>query len=240
MPFARRYASTRRRSVARRRRTTTRRPTLGRRVMRLTRTVRNLPRPERKHMDTFGTTFNILNNFTPGTSIFPCREISPGDSDFGERIGDKITLKSYDLNFYLVNLAGTVWDVVRVIICQFKYNPDAATSNTSFVNMVLNSTTDNGAFNPLGLYDWDNSGTFRILADKSYNIAPVVAIGATPASAELGKKHRIRVKFPKIAQEVRYFGSGVIPSKNELFVIVTSLADNAVAMRYTDRLTYYD
>jgi len=32
----------------------------------------------------------------------------------------------------------------------------------------------------------------------------------------------------------------VIPSKNELFVIVTSLADNAVAMRYTDRLTYYD
>jgi hypothetical protein len=223
----------------RRRRTTTRVP-LRRRVARLTRQVRNFPRPELKHVDTFGTQLTLLNNYTPAGCIFPCRNITVGDSDFAERIGDKIRLKSYTLNFNLTLLNGVAWDTVRITVLQFKHNPDAATTPTSFVNMYYNSTTDNSAYNPLALIDWDNNGSFRRLFDRSYNIQAQVAVGSTPAALSQGHTHRIKIKFPKVAEQVQYFGSGSAPSRNELFVLITSGSDTSTVMNFTDRLVYYD
>lgn len=208
--------------------------------MRLTRTVRNLPRAERKHVDTFGAQINVLNNFTPGTSIFPCRLISPGDSDFGERIGDKITLKSYTLNMLIATAATVPWETLRVAILQYKYNPDAATTPTSFVNMAFNSTTDNTFYNPLALWDWDNAGTFRKLYDKTFSFHATSAVGSTPANSATGRKVTIHIKFPKVAQECRYFNGGTAPSKNEFFVLFTCQGDNGTQVWYTDRLTYTD
>lgn len=239
MPFARR--GSRRFSGRRRpRRSAYRRPTLARRVRRLTRTVARLPRVERKHVDTLGATIQLLNNFTPANCIFPLRTITVGDSDYAERIGDKLSMSSYQLNMSLILAQGVAYDIVRIIVLQFKYNPDGATSNTSFVNMYFNSATDNTQYNPLALVDWDNSGAFRKLYDKSITVRPNVSVGATPTPAAAGTKHSLRIRFPKVAKQVQFFNSGFIPCRNELFVLITSRSDTATTMEYTDRLVYTD
>lgn len=239
MPFTRRGSRrfTGRRRTMRRR---TRRPSLAGRVTRLTRTVRALPRPERKHVDTLGSTIQLLNNFTTTSCIFPLRNITVGDSDYAERIGDKINLTSYQLNMNLQLTQGVAYDIVRIVVLQFKYNPDTATSNTSFVNMYFNSATDNSVYNPLALVDWDNSGSFRKLYDKTVTVRPNVSVTATPTPAAAGTRHSIRLKFPKVAKSVQYFNSGNIPCRNELFVLIASRSDTSTTMEYTDRLVYVD
>jgi len=217
-----------------------RRPSLAGRVARLTRRVRAIPRPEKKHWDTFGTDLAVRNDFIPASCIFPCRNITQGDSDFGERIGDKISLSSYLLNFNFNLLATISYEIVRITVLQFKHNPDGATSQSSFVNMYFNSTTDNTAYNPLALVDWDNNASFRKLFDKTYNLAGTVAVGSTPAVAQSGRKVSIRIRFPKVAKIVQYFNNGSVPCANELFVLVSSRADSTVTAQYTERLVYTD
>lgn len=237
---ASRYGNMRRSSNRRRRMFRRRRPTLARRVTRISRVLRALPRPERKHMDTFGTSIALLNNFVPANCIFPCRNISQGDSDFGERVGDQISLSSYTLNMNLQLDATQAYDIVTVTVLQFKSNPDGATSQTSFVNMYYNSATDNSLYNPLALVDWDNFGSFRLLYKKSFNLTPNAAIGATPATASAGQRVTVKIKFPKVGKLVQFFNNGSVPSKNELFVLLTSRSDSITTCQYTDRLVYTD
>lgn len=117
---------------------------MGRRIARLTRTVRVLPRYERKHIDTAsGNQFTALTTFTTTNSIFPTRAIVQGGADT-DRIGDRLSLVSYMITGTLNLLGDTAYEIVRVVIAQMKNNPDGTISQTSFINQIMDSAYAGG------------------------------------------------------------------------------------------------
>lgn len=217
--------------------------TLTNKVKKLTNIV-NARKPERKHYDVFGNnpgTLAFSNTLTVTNCLFPCRDITQGDGDFGERIGDKIRVESYYLTFNLLLQAPTVYDIARITVVQYKSNADGATSALTFMNQYFNSTSAGTTYQPLALVDWDNMSSFRTLYDRTFNLTSALAGGASPAALSTGKRVTIKIIPPKVGKEITYFAGTTVPSKNEIFVICQSRSNASVTiMEYNSRFIYTD
>lgn len=201
-------------------------------------------KPERKYVDIFGGTPGILtfsNTLTTSNCLFPLRDITVGNTDFGTRIGDKIRVESWYLTFNLLLQAPTVYDIARITVVQYKSNPDGATAQASFINQYFNSASAASTYQPLSLVDWDNMADFRTLYDKTFNLTSALAGGASPAALSTGKRVTIKVIPPKVGKDITYFGGGSIPSTNEIFAIFQSRSNaGTTVMEYNSRLIYTD
>lgn len=206
--------------------------TLAKKVNRIQRIV-NRDKPEKKHYE-IGAIGGVMNN-DPQFVLFPTRQITTGTSDFGSRIGDKITQVNYNFRGDLL-FTGVSGVRVRLIAFIYKHNPDQAISTWStIINLYLTSSVMNGVTAPLAYKDWDNNSSFATLYDKYHILNPVDSTG----TAVVRKKVDFNVKIPKAYQEVNYINGGQTPTKNELFICAISSSDSAVTCDYNSRYTYY-
>lgn len=156
--------------------------------------------------------------------------IAQGLGDFGNRIGDEITMKGVRLRL------NATWNYAypinyRIILFQYLNDPDGATSTASMINLLLHSTNLSTINAAMTAYDHDNRSSFKVWYDKVFTFNPLTL---TSANANPGQQrfHTINLRFKpgsKFAR-VKYFNAGTTTTKNELFFIV--LPDNTGTLYY--------
>lgn len=206
---------------------------LAQKVYALAKTVKKT-RPELKWAEATATqaTFNYAGSISQ-----PLTTISQGTADFGNRVGDTISLQSIRLDFIFQHQSTAFGQVNRIIVFQYKSNPDGAIGVASYINLLLHSADLSTARAPLAPYDHDNRSDFRVLYDKvmaiNYSSSP-----GTSASNNTQMTHkRIHIKLPMAARKVQYFNAGTSLTKNELCILV--LSDQSTNQYYTYTCTMY-
>lgn len=212
---------------------------LGRVVRRIQKKVRKL-NPELKYIDVnYDSALPVLNNISATDSrmdILP--NITQGPGDYGNRIGDKICLKSLNIRGQLVLGTAYSFQPVRVLIWAPRSNPDGANSYLSMANEYITSALDNTNMAPFVMKDWDNKSAFVTLYDRMYMLRSTVSVGNAGTVHPTVIPFRIKLNLKsRIAQ---YFGGGPSLVKNQIFVTFLSSIDNAVTFNAYARLTYTD
>jgi len=210
---------------------------LGRVVTRIQKKVGAM-KPELKHWDLFANSITINNEASTNNSIQVLGGITQGPGDFGQRIGDKIALKSLHIRGQFQLAAGYDYAPVRMVIWMAKYNPDGASSYVSMANEYFTSIVDNTNYAPFALKDWDNMGSFTTLYDTQFSMHSHIAVGATPDGAVAIKT--INLRIPLKNKIVQFYNAGSTITRNNLFVSFYSSVDGAVSFPYNMRLTYTD
>lgn len=190
--------------------------------------------PEVKHLDVAAAGVTVDNN--PTFFLAPYRNIIQGDSDFSQRIGDKLVAKKFNLRgtLYKTYVSNSFPTQVRVFAFIYKHNPDNITTAWStIVNLYLTSATMNSTLATMAYGDWDNHASFKTLYDKTFVINHEFA-------GDKMKEVEFTINIPKKYQRVDYAtdGSGVL--RNELFIGMIQTADLGLFMDYQYRLQYTD
>lgn len=221
------------RRVSKKRTTRRRKVSLTRKVKRLARRVRQFA-PEIKHMDaTSSQTFN--NDFS--AIDFPLRSITQGVTDFGERIGDKIHLRSILVRMNIDLGAGFGTLPYRIIVFAFKNNPDAITTSAATIgNLFMASTNANTNLAQLAVVDWDNHKSFELLYDRKGVVEPS-NIGATTPNV---RWLQFKIPLPASRRSIEWIASGTTPVHNDIGVMFLGQQDSGLTARTQYRITYTD
>lgn len=204
---------------------------LASKVKRLSKTVRRL-KPETKHYDFTQQSFSVTNDGTTAP-IGITTAITQGDSDFGERVGDRIIQKRLQVRGAIFLPAAAGAEMCRITIFSIKNNPDGATSITTAWNEYILSVSNNTAWAPMHLKDWDNSSNFITHYDKVFalnNASNVVTAVWRPVIINLNLKNR----------KTQYYNNGATVAKNDLYMVVTSVGDGVATFYHNTRFTYTD
>jgi len=215
------------------RKRTTRKPTLARQVAVIKKTLR-LRKPEVKHYGV-ASLANVVDN-DPSLFFSPLRSIIQGDADYGERVGDKLRLKNFNLRTSWL-CTGVDPRRCRMIIFSYKNNPDGVISSWStIINLYLSSAYANTQSMVTAYKDWDNNSTYHTLYDKTRLIQPQTFDVASKTEILWD----VNIKLPMSCQEVHYGNNGVDITHNEFFVAFIQEYDNNLTVNYQYRLTYTD
>lgn len=191
--------------------------------------------PETKHIDSTVSGVGVDNN--PTFNIRPYANIGQGVGDFGERIGDKIKVRFFNLRmqFYKTASVDATPRRIRVGAFIYKRNPDQAIfAFSTIINLYLSSTSMNSFNAPLAFRDWDNHASFHTLHDKLYTLNH---------NADVDKMLPVdfTIKFPAAYQTVQFSNNGTgTVVQNELFVFAIQTGDTGLTADYQWRITYTD
>lgn len=177
-------------------------------------------------------TFNYAGSISQ-----PLTGISQGTADFNNRIGDSLQLKGIRLDMIFQMQGTAAGQVNRVIVFQYKDNPDGAIGVASYINLLLQSSELSTARAPLAPYDHDNRASFRVLYDKTFAMNYASAPGTSASNNTQMVHKRIHLKLPKAARDVHYFNAGTSITKNELCILV--LSDQSTNQYYTYNCAMY-
>lgn len=207
------------------------------RVTKLAKQVRRNA-PERKWAESTATasTFNYAGSLSQ-----PVTGIAQGVGDFGNRIGDEITLTSFRLKMIFTMSGTTYGQTNRVVVAQLKSNPDGSTiSAASYINLIMHSADLSTARATIATLDKDNRGWFRILADKTFTMNYSSSPGTSAVNNYQLKYLSVPVKLPQASRKISFYnGTGNI-TKNEIVVIVFSDTSVSQTYTYTCRMGYID
>lgn len=210
-----------------------RKKTLAKKVAKLSKIVL-AQKPELKYYRSAATSFV----YQAGNLIRPCAAISQGTSDVGNRIGDKIHLKNFNIKFYTEVNTAVAFANVRFILFQYKNNPDqVVNTDSTIINLILDSAINNTTYFPMAHYDWDNKQSFRVLKDTG----PIM-INHDDSTTATAKNFRMNYSFNNNNAEVQYVqNSSSAVSKNELMLLcISNFASSNVSMVYNYQMTYTD
>lgn len=189
---------------------------------------------ETKHYNISG--LGALPDNNPTLAIRPYPNITQGLTDYGSRIGDKITVKYVRFKSQWELGAGYTGRAGRIVAVIYKENPDALGGST--VNQVWNFVMDSAYANSVNVVnsgkDYDNRGNFTIVYDQKRSFNPDVAT--------LSKTFQwdVNIKIPLRHQQVQYIGGGTTVVKNELFIFLLQDTDTGLSINYVSEFYYSD
>lgn len=205
--------------------------TLVKKVARLSRTVNRL-RPELKHNDAINQTGTVNNSGLATTRIEVGPGLTQGTQDFGQRIGDEITMKNIFVNGFFQADAATTGNIYRITAFVVKQNPSGATAfNTIWPQYIAGS--DNSVWMPVHLKNWDNRHAFRTIFDKIYvsnQEAPTVTQKIIP----------FRFNIPLKGMRMQFYNNSTTVSKNAIYIVFQSMTDDLADVFFNSRYTYTD
>lgn len=173
-----------------------------------------------------------------GFIVSPLSNITLGSSDFDNRIGDSIRLRNIKFGMQLDPNSSVTTTNFRVIVCQFKNNPDAVIGIASQINLILHSASV-GTINAVNApYDKDNRDSYRVLKDFIVRCDPVPGPGNSASMGSANKLVQFNIPFKASNNVVDYIAGGSTISKNELFIIVLSQLGVTNYVSY-DIVSYY-
>jgi len=155
--------------------------------------------------------------------------LAPGVGDVGQRIGDKIMIKSVMLRFTLaiaLNAQNANNCVTLRCMC-FQWHPlvDGTTANL-LSSLPLNQVLEPGATvtnpDPTSQYKWDSKQDYKILYDKVVQLSSPSGVTATSTVYNDQARRHIVVRVPiKYAQKHIQFNAGSSHiATNHLFFVV--------------------
>lgn len=213
------------------------RPTLAKKVAKIARVVK-AQKPEVKYVESTGTGKLITNDYD--STLQPCQNIAIGSTDYGTRIGDKIRIQSLNYKFQIHLASGAPSRPCRIIVFQYKNNPDAVlTTPVTITNLLMESAYANSTRAVLATYDWDNKSSFRVLYDKTRMLE------TQPLNTNTGAQVNeylwsVYVPLKNVNREVSYYQGTSFPTKNEIFVLMITDIDGNMSCDYLGRMTYTD
>lgn len=174
--------------------------------------------------------YDTFNNFTAGWSgyVFTLANLTQGDGDDAERVGDEIYATSVDLRWYISN--GDNNNVCRIIM--FQYTADD-TVNPGVGTVLTNVGT---AYSVISPYNADHVGkdkSVRILSDQMFTLN---------ANFDGASQYRVgHTKVPLKIRKVQYLG-GTVNGINKPWILVIS--DSSIVshpdFKMYARLNYQD
>ena len=188
---------------------------------------------ETKHYRIDG--IGALPDNNPTLAIRPYPNVTQGLLDYGNRVGDKITVKYVRFKSTWELGAGFAPRVGRVIAFIMKSNPDGiAVAWSTIYNLFMESAYSNTVNIVNSNQDYDNRQNFHVLYDekRTFNLD----------EATLSKQivWDVSMKIPQKYQTVQYFGGGTTVSRNELFIALISNVDGGLSINYLTEFYYSD
>lgn len=188
---------------------------------------------ESKHFRVAGLGALPDNNPTLAIRHYP--NISQGDIDYGNRIGDKITMKRVTFRSVWEHGAGYSGRVGRIVVFVMKDNSDGIASAWSTIWNLYSESTYANSLNVVNAgHDYDNRGNFVTLYDKTMCFNPDIADKAKVY------KWDFSLTIPPRLQNVQYFAGGVTVVKNELFIALLQDSDTGLSVNYVSEVFYTD
>lgn len=213
-----------------------RKKTLAKKVAFLAKIVRgNKPEIKWSEATANGASFNYNGSISQ-----PLTGISQGYTDYNQRVGDSLTVKSMKIQMYFTMSGTTTGQINRVIVFQIKHNPDGAIGVASYINLVLHSTDVGTSFAPLALYDHDNRDSYRILHDSSFVMNYSSSPGTSASNNTQFHRKFINVKIPAVGRTIEYYNAGTTITKNEICILVISNSSTNQNYSYTCQTLYGD
>lgn len=163
--------------------------------------------------------------------------VPQGDTDT-TRDGDKLTLTSLKLNYFIDPQSAQLDHYFRIIILQ--WHELTAATTPSATSILQNVSTDRDAI--LSEYTWDYKARFKIMYDRVHYIRPLTT--NTGNYCENIPTQRIS-KFIKIPRKTIDYVAGGTNGNHHIFMVAFSCAVNGAAgaspyLNYNVRLTYKD
>jgi len=188
---------------------------------------------ETKHLRTSG--IGALPDNNPSLAIRPYQTISVGTSDYGTRIGDKITARFIKFKSVWTLVAGSGACTGRIVVFTYKHNPDSiATAWSTIWNLYAESTYANSVNVVNGNKDYDNRKGFTTIYDKKMTINPSDSAVATSKSWDFN------ILIPKTSQTVQFVNGASTVTQNEIFIALISENDTSLSVNYVHELYYSD
>lgn len=202
-------------------------------LKKLTRKVNKLYRGiETKHYNISG--LGALPDNNPTLAIRPYPSITQGLTDFGSRIGDKITVKymKFKSTWEFGSAFGKIGRIVAFIM---KDNSDGIASSWSTVwNLYSESAYANSVNIVNAGVDYDNKKNFVTLYDekRAFN----------PQQDTLAQSYiwDFTIKIPAKCQNVQYIGASTTVVRNELFIALIQDTDSGMSINYVTEFYYSD
>lgn len=188
---------------------------------------------ETKHYNVAG--LGALPDNNPSLAIRPYPDITQGLTDYGSRIGDKITVKFVRFRSVWEHGAGFNSRVGRIIVFIAKENPDGIAAAWSTIwNLYSESAYANSVNIVNGGKDYDNKSNFVTLYDQRRVFNPEVG--------DKTKSHiwDINIRIPQRNQNVQYIGASTTVTKNELYIALLQDTDNGLSINYVTEFFYSD
>lgn len=193
--------------------------------------------PEVKYSDMFSVSQYFQNTPTSAYVIQPLSNITQGDSDVNNRIGDTIHLKYMRIKGSFIN-NDTIPLNCRIIVVKVKQNIESLLTGASVGNAIMESaysTTVNAVEAP---YDNDNSGGIVKLADRRYVINPSVSAGNAATVWPQVRPFSMNIKLNCKSE---FLQGGTTSTKNGIFIFFISSGYSAYQYcTYVIRTTYLD
>lgn len=212
-------------------RTFKRKPLIKKLAKRVAKLYKNV---ETKHWRVDG--LGALPDNNPTLAIRPYPGITQGVTDYGSRIGDKITVKY--LKFQSVWELGANQNsrVGRIIIFSMKHNSDGvAVAWSTIWNLYMESAYANGVNIVNGNRDWDNRKNFVTHYDQKR-----VFNRLGPSDTTQDHIWDVNVKIPSSCQTVQYLATSTTVTKNELFIALVADTDTGLSINYVTEFYYTD
>lgn len=196
----------------------------------------NATKPETKWAEYSSTVYPDYNGSLTSFNV----GLTQGTGDFGNRVGDSLTMKGLRLrlNCFWDAAATTVY---RIILFQYLEDPDGATSSASITNLLLHSTQVGNALAPFAPYDHDNRTSFKVWYDKIHSFSPQ-ALTSTNTNIGQCRPHEIDIRFKEGSKfaKVKYYAAGTTTTHNELFMLIISNSATTLTVPYCAHLYYID
>jgi len=221
MPLKKKYVK--------RRRSFKKRSTIKKLVKKVNKLYRGI---ETKHYNISG--LGALPDNNPTLAIRPYPSITQGLTDFGSRIGDKITVKylRFKSTWEIGPAAGKVGRIVAFIM---KDNSDGIASAWSTVWNLYSESAYANSINVVNAgTDYDNKRNFVTLYDQKRVF--------NPQQSTLNQSYvwDFNIKIPTKCQNVQYIGASTTVVKNELFIALLQDTDSGMAINYVSEFYYSD
>lgn len=209
---------------------------LAAKVAKIQRTL-TIRKPENK----WAESNNNVASFNYSGALAQPMGISQGSADFGNRIGDEITLTSFTLKMIFTMSGTTFGQTNRVVVAQLKNNPDGGSiSSASYLNLIMHSADIGTARATMATLDKDNKGWFRILADKVFTMNYSSSPGTSASNNYQIKYLKVPVKLPQAARTVQFYNGTSSITKNEIVIMVFSDTSTSQTFSSVIRIGYYD
>lgn len=167
--------------------------------------------------------------------------LTQGTGDYGNRVGDTLTMKGLRLRLQPNTIAFNNSVIYRIIVFQYLNDPDGATSTASLTNLLMHSAQIGMSLAPSAPYDHDNRSSFKIHYDKTFtfNVGALTTANVNPGSS---RHHIINIPFKQGSKyaKVQYYSAGTTTTKNELFMLVLTDSATNMAIPYVGHLYYTD
>jgi len=171
-------------------------------VKKLTEKVNKLYRSvEQKYWEISG--LGALPTNDPSLAVRPYGTITQGDGDYGERVGDVLSVSSVNFHTTWNLAAGVAGRKCRIVAFVYKHNPDAVITPTATIwNLCMDSAQANSINVVNSFKDHDNNKSFSIVYDKSF------VMNASDSAVITSKSINFTVRIPKKYQQVQYVAAG--------------------------------